>query len=257
MPQLFSQSSSSTSTTAPNFLPGQSALLQQLFAQYSKALGMGSTPTQSDKNALMTQINNSYNSMAPSLTSQLTAQGMGSSGNLGAGITGIDEARANAQEQGMSTLNSQAMQRWLSTIGMGPSMGAPFGGSSSSGTQTSNPSIMSDIGQVAGMVAGPLMMGMSAGGASPPMTTSVPAIGTNANAGMMPQPTNGVPVSSFAPPPPPQSASAAPTSFATPAAGGAPSGGSGGGTMSYSPFAPPPGSDSGGGGYGGGLPQFG
>lgn len=157
---------SQKSTTAPNWLPGQQDLMQQLFAQYLNALKLGTGVQASDRNALMTQINNSYAGMKPALTADLTSRGFGSSGNMGRGFEGVDTARANAQEQGFAGLQNQAMQRWLSLIGMGPSMGQPFGGTTTTGTQQQG------LGQTIGGAIAPLGAALAVNNPFAPSTSA-------------------------------------------------------------------------------------
>lgn len=138
-------SQKSTSTQTPIWAPGQENLMQQLFSQYLQALGMGPGVTQGDRNALMTQINNSYAGMKPQLESELTARGFGQSGKLGQGFRQIDEARVGSQQQGEAGLQSQAMQRWLALLGMGPNLIRPVGSTTTS-TGTQSPGFGATIG---------------------------------------------------------------------------------------------------------------
>jgi hypothetical protein len=193
-------SQKSTSTTSPNFLPGQQDLLSQLFQQYMKALGQAGTVQPADRAALMQQINASYAGMKPSLESDLTARGFSQSGKLGKGFEGVDIARGNAQQQGEVGLQQQAMQRWLQLIGMGPSMGQPFGGTTTTSTGTQQQGLGQTIGGAISPLGTALALNnpfapsaVAGGGANPPFGGSgVPA-------------PSGISTPSMPPPPPPGS----------------------------------------------------
>jgi hypothetical protein len=155
------QSQTSTSTTKGNYDPSQVNLLQNLWAQYQKALGMGTAPQQSDVNAMATGVNNAYAGVKTGVESDLTSRGYASSGKLGKGFRQVDEARVGAQQQGMQSLNSQALQRYLSLIGMGQGVaGAPLGGTTttSTGNATQSPGFGSQLGPIGGDIGTMLML---------------------------------------------------------------------------------------------------
>jgi hypothetical protein len=192
-------SSTSTSSSHPNWLPGQQDLMSQLFAQYVKALGMGPGVTQSDRNALMTQINNSYAGIKPNIEESLTQRGFGQSGKLGQGFQQVDEARVGAQQQGESGLQSQALQRWLALIGMGPSMGQPFGGTTSTSTGTQQPG----LGGVVSGAINPLGAALTLNNPFMPQASPTPSYSTSSSPSPAPSGSDAGGQSFSLPPPPP------------------------------------------------------
>jgi len=136
---------------------------------------------------VLNNLNNLANSSISNLQANLARTGGLQSGQLGQGITNIDIAKmgsaANFEEQ-IPLLNYNAMLQGMGVIGgLGNQfMGvAPktqttnqyeqkYGSNTGTGYQqtTQNPSIMSDIGQVAGMVMGMPNFGGGGGGGGNP-----------------------------------------------------------------------------------------
>jgi len=81
-------------------------------------ISQGPNVMQSDRNLMRTQTNQTYNAIAPRLESSLVSRGFGNSGKLGAGFKGLDIARSNQIQAGEAGLRQEAMQRFLSTLGL-------------------------------------------------------------------------------------------------------------------------------------------
>jgi hypothetical protein len=177
-------SQKSTSTTKGNYDPSQVNLLQQLWAQYSKALGMGPNPQQSDVNAMATGVNQAYSGVKDNVESSLTARGYGSSGKLGQGFRQVDEARVGAQQQGMQSLNAQSLQRYLSLLFGGQGVvGSPLGGTTTTSVGTQSPGFGSSVAGAGGDISTLLLLKQLFGGGGSSGATS---LGWTGLGGMLP-----------------------------------------------------------------------
>lgn len=169
MPNLFKsgkqtstseQTSNTTSTTSGDRSGRQSKLFKQILDQLFSSISAGPNVMQSDRDAMRTSVNKSYNAVAPRVESQLTSRGFGGSGKMGSAFKGIDLARANEIQSGESNLRSQAMQRYMGMLGLALPYTRPDSyTTTASGTQTGSqtvpgPSIFDRILGYAGDAAG-------------------------------------------------------------------------------------------------------
>lgn len=149
---------SGKSTTTPNFDPSQISGLRQLWKQYSDALALGPNVSQSDKNANALNVNQAYSTIDPAIEGSLVSRGFGSSGKVGEGLRETATARVGQQQQGLQALNQQAIQRYLTLIGMGQGViGSPLGGTTTTQSGTVNPGFGPSVAGIGGDLSSLLM----------------------------------------------------------------------------------------------------
>lgn len=105
-------------TTEALLSPRQQRVNKQALNALLDLITQGPVVQQAARDLMRTQTNQTYNAVAPRLESSLVSRGFGESGKLGAGFKGLDIARANQIQAGEAGLRQEAMNRWLSSIGL-------------------------------------------------------------------------------------------------------------------------------------------
>lgn len=167
--QNLSSNTSSAGYSNPNITNLQNTEAQQIQQQYNLANTPVYGNTQIAQN--LNNLNQLTNSSINSLKSSLARSGGLAGGGQAQGITNLLENKGNqafnftssipmlnyqAQMQGLQAANSAA----TGLQGVSPRTSMQMGSSTGSGQTTSNPSIMSDIGQVAGIAGQAASLGM-------------------------------------------------------------------------------------------------
>ncbi len=119
------QQSHRTSTVTGELSRKQQMLNQSALRSLMGLIDAGPQVLQADKNLAFTDINKTYNSVLPRLQSNFTSRGMGQSGALNQAFRDTEFQRADARGTAMGRLQSQAMNRWLQSIGLAPAFLTP------------------------------------------------------------------------------------------------------------------------------------
>lgn len=119
------QQSHRTSTTEGVLGGRQHKLNKNALNALIDLIQQGPQVLQADKNLAFTDINKTYNSIIPRLQSNFTSRGMGQSGALNQAMQTNEYQRANARGTALAGLQSQAMNRYLQTIGLAPAFLTP------------------------------------------------------------------------------------------------------------------------------------